>query len=410
MDLSILWFWIIAVLFIGYFVLDGFDFGVGMSLPFLGRKDVDRRVLINTIGPVWDLNETWVIVAGAALFAAFPEWYATLFSGFYLPLLLILLALIVRGVSFEYRHQRPESHWKKWFDGMIVVGSAVPSLLWGVAFANIVRGVPLDANHDYIGGFFNLLNPYALLGGVTTLMLFFTHGVIFASLKTTGDLRARARALAVKAGVITIVVAAVFLAWTVISFGTSVTAVLAAVAAVALIGAFLANLRGAEGWAFTLMALTIALAVLALFSALFPNVMPASNDPANSLTIENASSTPYTLQVMTWTAAISMPLVLLYQGWTYWVFRKRVTGAYIEKADGARADGARADGARADGARASRRSSSVGSLNPQDSALTLAEGLRSDHLAAEQAVTASGDDMDELDAGLNQVDAPPAGS
>ncbi|MCI4658580.1 cytochrome d ubiquinol oxidase subunit II [Cryobacterium algoricola] len=332
MELNILWFWIIAVMFIGYFILDGFDFGVGMSLPFLGKDDTDRRVLINSIGPVWDLNETWVIVAGASLFAAFPEWYATMFSGFYLALLVILLALIVRGVSFEYRHQRPESEWKKWFDGMIVVGSAIPALLWGVAFANVVQGVQLDAGHNYTGTFFDLLNPYALLGGVTTLLLFFTHGVVFVSLKTDGDIRVRARKLATQAGLVTIVVAASFLLWTVLAFGSLFTAVFAAAAAVALIGSFLLNLRGSEGWAFTLMAATIGLAVLTLFASLFPDVMPASNDAANSLTIDNASSTPYTLQVMTWTAVIAAPVIFLYQGWTYWVLRKRVSRSNIEAA------------------------------------------------------------------------------
>jgi cytochrome d ubiquinol oxidase subunit II len=332
MELNILWFWIIAAMFIGYFVLDGFDFGVGMSLPFLGKDDLDRRVIINTIGPVWDLNETWVIVAGASLFAAFPEWYATMFSGFYLALLVILLALIVRGVSFEYRHQRPESEWKKRFDAMIVVGSAVPALLWGVAFANVVQGVQLDAGHNYIGTFFDLLNPYALLGGLTTLLLFFTHGVVFISLKTEGDIRQRAQKLAVKAGVVTIVVAASFLVWTTFAYGSLATGIFAALAAVALIASFLANLRGAEGWAFTLMALTIGFAVLTLFASLFPDVMPASNDAANSLTIENASSTPYTLQVMSWTALFAMPVILLYQGWTYWVLRKRVSRATITAA------------------------------------------------------------------------------
>ncbi|TFB92138.1 MULTISPECIES: cytochrome d ubiquinol oxidase subunit II [unclassified Cryobacterium] len=332
MELNILWFWIIAVMFIGYFVLDGFDFGVGMSLPFLGKDDTDRRVLINSIGPVWDLNETWVIVAGASLFAAYPEWYATMFSGFYLALLVILLALIARGVSFEYRHQRPESEWKKWFDGMIVVGSALPALLWGVAFANVVQGVQLDAGHNYTGTFFDLLNPYALLGGVTTLLLFFTHGVVFVSLKTEGDIRLRARKLATKAGLVTIVVAASFLLWTVLAFGSLFTALFAAAAAVALIGSFLLNLRGKEGWAFTLMAATIGLAVLTLFASLFPDVMPASNDAANSLTIDNASSTPYTLQVMTWTAVIAAPVIFLYQGWTYWVLRKRVSRSSIELA------------------------------------------------------------------------------
>jgi cytochrome d ubiquinol oxidase subunit II len=332
MDLSVLWFWIVAFLFIGYFVLDGFDFGVGMSLPFLARDETDRRVLINTIGPVWDLNETWVIVAGASLFAAFPEWYATLFSGFYLALLLILLALIARGVSFEYRHQRPESKWKRSFDRMIIVGSAVPALLWGVAFANIVQGVPLDAGHNYTGTLFDLLNPYALLGGATTLILFFTHGVVFVSLKTEGELRERARRLAARSGLVTIVVAAAFLLWTGLAFGTPWFWVLAGVAAVALIGGWLANARGAEGFAFSMLALTVAAAVLALFSALFPDVMPASNDAANSLTIENASSSTYTLTVMSWTALIFLPLVLAYQGWTYWVFRKRITRASIEAA------------------------------------------------------------------------------
>jgi cytochrome bd ubiquinol oxidase subunit II len=332
MDLSVLWFWIVAFLFVGYFVLDGFDFGVGMSLPFLGRDDTDRRVIINTIGPVWDLNETWVIVAGASLFAAFPEWYATLFSGFYLALLLILLALIVRGVSFEYRHQRPEPEWKRRFDGMIVIGSAVPALLWGVAFANIVQGVPLDADHNYTGTLFDLLNPYALFGGLTTLLLFFTHGLVFVSLKTEGDLRERARRLAARAGIVTIVVAAAFLMWTGLAHGTLWFWILAAIAALALIGGWLANARGKEGAAFTLLAITTAAAVSALFAALFPDVMPASNDPANSLTIANASSSEYTLTVMSWVALVFLPLVLLYQGWTYWVFRKRVTRASIEAA------------------------------------------------------------------------------
>jgi cytochrome bd ubiquinol oxidase subunit II len=330
MELNTLWFWIIAAMFIGYFVLDGFDFGVGMSLPFLGKDDVDRRVLINTIGPVWDLNETWVIVAGASLFAAFPEWYATMFSGFYLALLLILLALIMRGVSFEYRHQRPGATWKAGFDRMIVIGSAVPAFLWGVAFANVAQGVALDANHDYTGTLFDLLNPYALLGGATTLLLFFTHGVVFVSLKTVGDMRARARKLAVRSGILTIVVAAAFLAWTTLAYGSFATGLLAAAAAVTLIVSFVANLRGREGWSFAFMAITIGLAVLTLFASLFPDVMPASNNPANSLTIENASSTPYTLQVMSWTALFAMPVILLYQGWTYWIFRKRVTRGHIE--------------------------------------------------------------------------------
>ncbi|GAB3577697.1 cytochrome d ubiquinol oxidase subunit II [Leifsonia lichenia] len=329
MDLAILWFGIVAFFFVGYFVLDGFDFGVGMAIPFLSKDDVDRRVMINTIGPVWDLNETWVIVGGAALFAAFPEWYATLFSGFYLALLLILLALIVRGVSFEYRHQRPDSRWKKWFDGMIFVGSFLPALLWGVAFANIVQGVALDAHYNYTGTLFDLLNPYALLGGATTLLLFFTHGVVFISLKTDGEIRARARKLAARSGLLAIVVAAAFLLWTAIAHFSVVFLILAVLAAVTLIASWVANLRGAEGWSFAFMAVTIALAVVSLFAALFPNVMPSSPNPENSLTIANASSSETTLTVMTWVAAIFLPLILLYQGFTYWIFRKRVTRASI---------------------------------------------------------------------------------
>ena len=329
MDLAYVWFLIVGFLFIGYFVLDGFDFGVGMSLPFIGKDNTDRRVLVNTIGPIWDLNETWLIVAGAALFAAFPIWYGTLFSGFYLALLLILLALIVRGVSFEYRHQGKGEQWTNWFDWMIVVGSAIPALLWGVAFANIIQGVPIDETGNYVGTFFTLLNPYALLGGITTLMLFFTHGVIFVTLKTEGELKQRAKNLVTKSTIITVLAAAAFLAWTIWQHrGIDHLLVLvgfSGAAAVLLITAWVLNMIGKEGWAFASMAFTIVAAVGAILSALYPNVMPSSIDPAYSLTIENASSTEYTLTVMSWIALFSLPLVLGYQGWTYWVFRKRIT-------------------------------------------------------------------------------------
>jgi cytochrome d ubiquinol oxidase subunit II len=338
MDLATTWFWVVAFLFVGYFVLDGFDFGVGMSLPFLGKDDVSRRQVINTIGPVWDLNETWVIVAGACLFASFPEWYATLFSGFYLPLLLILLALILRGVSFEYRHQRESRKWKQGFDRMIVIGSAVPALLWGVAFGNIVQGVALNADHIYVGGFFSLLNPYALLVGVTTLLLFFLHGVCFVALKTDGAVHEDARRLVKVAAVPTIVVAAATVVWTVLiamqreSPLLLLVMVAGGLAAVSLIAAVGASLLRRDGWAFTAGAATVMLAVVMLFAALFPYVMPSTIDPAYSLTIANASSTPYTLQIMSWTALIALPLVIAYQTWTYWVFRKRVTRSSIEGA------------------------------------------------------------------------------
>lgn len=338
MDLAHLWFWIVGFLFVGYFVLDGFDFGVGMSLPFLGKDDVSRRQVINTIGPVWDLNETWIIVAGACLFAAFPHWYATLFSGFYLVLLMILLALIARGVSFEYRHQREGLRWKRSFDRMIVIGSAVPAFLWGVAVANIVHGVPIDRDMEFTGSLLTLLSPYGLLGGATTLLLFFTHGVNFVALKTDGQVSADARRLAARAGAVTILVAASFLAWTVVmAFAQGrelamVTTVLAAVAAVLLLGSWICNARGREGWAFGLGSFTIVSAVMAVWFALFPYVMPSTTDPAYSLTIENASSTDYTLTIMSWAALVFLPLVLLYQGWTYWIFRKRITRSHIEAA------------------------------------------------------------------------------
>lgn len=338
MDLATLWFWIVAFLFVGYFVLDGFDFGVGMSLPFLGKNDVSRRQIINTIGPVWDLNETWLIVAGASLFASFPEWYASLFSGFYLPLLIILLALILRGVSFEYRHQRADAAWRRRFDWMIVIGSAVPALLWGVAFGNIVQGVPLDENHIFRGTIFTLLNPYGLLVGVTTLLLFFVHGLYFIGLKTDGQVRTDAIRLAKIMAVPTVLVAAGTVVWTIaIAAGRSdsllwLVVACGAIAAVFLIASALFSARGNEGWAFTSMIVTIMTAVIMLFAALFPYVLPSTIDPAYSLTIANASSSQYTLQIMSWTALAALPLVLLYQGWTYWVFRKRVTRTAIEAA------------------------------------------------------------------------------
>lgn len=338
MDLAHLWFWIVGVLFVGYFVLDGFDFGVGMSLPFLAKDDIGRRQIINTIGPVWDLNETWIIVAGACLFAAFPEWYATLFSGFYLALLLILLALILRGVSFEYRHQRDSLRWKAGFDTMIVVGSALPALLWGVAVANIVQGVPLDAGHNFTGSLLTLLNPYALVGGITLLLLFFTHGLYFVALKTDGEVREKARRLATRSGILTVVVAAAFLVWTIAMAAgkgaplVALTILCAVLAALALIASLLANLRGREGWAFAGGAATVVFAVLTLWTALFPYVMPSTTDLAHSLTIENASSTPYTLTIMSWAALVFLPLAMAYQAWTYWVFRRRVSRTRIERA------------------------------------------------------------------------------
>ncbi len=324
MSLAEFWFVLVAFLFAGYFFLEGFDFGVGMLLPVLGKDDTDRRVMINTIGPVWDLNETWLIVAGASMFAAFPYWYATLFSGFYLPLLLILVALIVRGVAFEYRGKINDPRWKARWDVCIIFGSVVPALLWGVAFANILRGVPINADGNFTGNLFTLLNPFGLLGGLATVALFCTYGAIFVALKTLGPIRQEARRLAARIGIAAVVLGAVFLVWSLIVHGDAVSWALGIVTAVLLVAGLAANAREREGWAFALVGAAVVGLVATLFVALFPDVMPSSTDPAFSLTVENASSTPNTLAVMSWVALGTLPFVLAYQAWTYWVFRKRI--------------------------------------------------------------------------------------
>jgi len=340
MDLVTIWFILIAVLWIGYFVLDGFDLGVGVLMPFIGKDDLRRRVMVNTIGPVWDGNEVWLLVAGGATFAAFPLWYATMFSGYYLALFVLLLALIMRGVAFEYRGKRDSQAWRDRWDWAIFVGSAVPALLFGVAFGNVIGGspiAPLDGttaenagNLNYVGNFFDLLNPYALLMGVMTLTVFTTHGAIFLMLKTRGEVREAARTAAIRVGLVAAVAAVATLLWTqVYSERVAITLPMALVAAVLWLGALWMVLKGRDGWAFLLSAGTILFAVASLFVGLFPNVMLSSVDPAYNLTIYNASSQEYTLTIMTWVAVIMTPIVLAYQGWTYWVFRKRISTSMI---------------------------------------------------------------------------------
>ncbi|MFD0316073.1 cytochrome d ubiquinol oxidase subunit II [Streptomyces flavalbus] len=329
MELHDVWFVLIAVLWIGYFFLEGFDFGVGVLTRLLARDRAEKRVLINTIGPVWDGNEVWLLTAGGATFAAFPEWYATLFSGFYLPLLIILVCLIVRGVAFEYRVKRPEENWQRNWETAIFWTSLIPAFLWGVAFGNIVRGVKIDRELEYVGDFWDLLNPYALLGGLVTLALFTFHGTVFVGLKTVGDIRERARTLALQVGLVTAVLALVFLGWTQLDNGDAASLAALVVAVAALVAALAATRAGREGWAFTLSGLTIVAAVAMLFLTLFPNVMPSSLNADWSLTVTNASSSPYTLKIMTWCAGIATPVVLLYQSWTYWVFRKRIGTQHI---------------------------------------------------------------------------------
>ncbi len=325
MQLTTVWFILIAVLWTGYFVLEGFDFGVGILLPFLGRGDAERRTIINTIGPVWDGNEVWLITAGGATFAAFPLWYASLFSGFYLALLLILVGLIVRGVCFEFRSKVDSERWRRTWDRAIFWGSALPALLWGVAFGNIVRGVPLNAAGTYTGNLLTLLNPYGLLGGLALLTLCTLHGAIFLSLKTTGELRARARRAALRVAVATVPLAAGFLLASQLAHGRPATDVTAALAAVALLAGVAAIRGGREGWAFLGTSVTLVLAVATLFGDLWPDVLPSSTAAAYSLTVHNAASAHYTLAVMTWVAVIFTPVVIAYQGWTYWVFRQRLT-------------------------------------------------------------------------------------
>ena len=339
MSFQTTWFLLIAVLWVGYFILEGFDFGVGMLQRFVSRNEADRRAVLTTLGPVWDGNEVWLLVAGGATFAAFPEWYATLFSGFYLPLFLILVSLIVRGVAFEYRSKYGKAQWRQRWDLAIFISSAIPALLWGVAFANIVRGVPIEraesGSLEYVGGFFNLLNPYALLGGVVTLTVFLTHGAVFLSLKTTGTIRDRSHEIAKVSGLVAAVAAVAFLAWTNLMLPEINSVVLGLSVAVALlwVAGIFANLKRREGWAFIFSAGTIATFVSTLFFALYPRVMPSSLGAQFALTTTNASSTDYTLKVMTFVAVIMTPLVLIYQGWTYWVFRKRVSASQIPNAE-----------------------------------------------------------------------------
>lgn len=329
MDLNILWFILVAVLYIGFFVLEGFDFGVGILLPFLAKNDVERRAVINTIGPHWDGNEVWLLTAGGATFAAFPAWYATLFSGFYIPLFLLLLMLILRGVAFEFRSKDDNPRWRAFWDGAIFVGSLVPALLLGVAFANLARGVPIGADGQYAGGFFNLLNWYALLGGVVAVLAFTLHGAVFLSMKTSDQLFERARKAAWRLWIPTIVLLALF------SIGTYIeTDILSSlgvnpgpipvVAGIAVLLAGIFIRRQQDGWAFVMTGLGIAASIITLFMIMFPRVMISTLNPDWSLTIYTAASSPRTLTVMTIVAVLFVPIVLIYQGWSYWVFRKRI--------------------------------------------------------------------------------------
>jgi cytochrome bd ubiquinol oxidase subunit II len=339
MDLQTFWFLLIAVLWAGYFVLEGFDFGVGMLLPFVPRDAEQRKTALETIGPVWDGNETWVVVAGGATFAAFPAWYGTMFSGFYIALLLILVFLIIRVVSFDWMERRESARWRSAWWWANTVGSFGAALVWGVGLANLVHGVPLDSNGDYSGDFLDLFSPYTVFAGIAVILLFAFHGATFLTLRTSGELLERARRAARTLSIPAAVVSAAFLAWTVaVAVDRNDKDVFppllpALVGIAALVLAVVFVLVGRSGWSFLMTAVgTIAL-VATLFTSLYPRVMVSSPDFANSLTVDNASSSHYSLTVMTVVALIVTPVVLLYQGWTYYVFRHRLGLAEPKGAD-----------------------------------------------------------------------------
>jgi cytochrome d ubiquinol oxidase subunit II len=335
MGLQEFWFVIMAVLFVGFFVLEGFDFGVGMLMSFFGRiatgdPDRHRRAALNTIGPVWDGNEVWLITAAGAMFAAFPGWYASVFSGLYLPLLLILVSMILRVVAIEWRGKIDDPAWRSLADIGIAAGSWLPAIIWGVVFAMLVHGLPVDADKQLRIGLGDVFNAYTLLGGATTAGLFLLHGAVFVALKTEGAVRDDALRFATRLSLPVLAVVTGFGLWTQLAHGQRWTWLVLGAAVVALLSAVARVWSGTgEGWAFAYTTTVVAALVILLFGSLYPNLIPSTLNPEWSLTIYNASSTPYTLKIMTWAALIFAPLVMAYQGWTYWVFRKRISADRI---------------------------------------------------------------------------------
>ena len=320
------WFIVIAVLWTGFFILEGFDFGVGMLHSVVGQDEAGRRAAINTIGPLWDGNEVWLIVAGAAMFAAFPGWYATMFSGLYLALALLLAALIIRGVAFEFRGKRDAARWRRTWDVSLTVGSLLAPLLIGVGLADLLHGLPINSAQNYTGSFWTLLQPYALFTGVTLVLICLLHGATFLSLKTTGEMHERSRRIARTVAPFTAAAVVGFAIWTHVTSSTTfflrpleLLAIIAILAAVWLVYA------RRDGFAFTATAITMATCILSIFVGLYPNVMVSSTNPAYNLTVHNTASNPYSLDAMTIVVLIFLPLVLAYQSWTYYVFRRRVS-------------------------------------------------------------------------------------
>lgn len=333
MDLNILWFILVTVLFIGFFFLEGFDYGVGALIPIVGKNDEERRIVLNTIGPFWDGNEVWLITAGGAIFAAFPHVYATMFSGFYLALFAILLTLIIRGTGMEFRSKKPSLTWRKNWDVLIAISSLLSAVLWGVAVSNLVTGVPIDADKQFVGNFFTLLTPFTLLGGVMLALVFLYHGSCFINLKAGDEnVLKRSKALAPKLGLAMIVVTVIWVVWAFAKTGlldTSLSLATCALTAVCMIISVLFTAKGAHGKGFVFIALAIAFCVVTVFAGMFPNIMISSLNPEWSLDIYNASSSPKTLSFMTKVALTLVPIVLVYQIWTFYVFRKRVTNKNV---------------------------------------------------------------------------------
>jgi cytochrome bd-type quinol oxidase subunit 2 len=322
------WFIVIAILWTGFFVLEGFDFGVGMLHSAVGRDDAERRAAINTIGPLWDGNEVWLIVAGAAMFAAFPGWYATMFSGMYLALVLLLMSLIIRGVAFEYRGKRDAARWRSTWDVALTTGSVLAPLLIGIALGDLLAGLPINSAQNYTGSFWDLLQPYAVFTGITFVLICLLHGATFLCLKTAGEIHERSRLEARRAAPLAAAAVIGFVIWTHVTASSTfflnvieLLAILAVLAAVWLVYAH------HDGFAFTATAVTIACCVLSIFVDLYPNLMVSSTSKAYNLTVHNAASTPYSLKAMTVVVVIFLPLVLIYQAWTYYVFRKRVSAS-----------------------------------------------------------------------------------
>ncbi|MDK1360980.1 cytochrome d ubiquinol oxidase subunit II [Arthrobacter sp. zg-Y1219] len=331
-SLPTLWFIVLAFLWTGYLFLEGFDLGVGMLMKLMGRSEKDRRVMLNTIGPVWDGNEVWLITAGAMTFATFPLWYAALFSALYIPLVFVLLGLIFRAVSIEYRGKHNDDRWRSRWDWGMALGSFVSAFGVGAALALTTTGLPLNANGDRLGGAFAWFNGYAVLGGLAVVAFCLVHACVFLALKTRGDIEVRARRAVVRWLPLGVLPMAVWAIVVQMQNGKALTLIPLVIAVVAVVLSWTMARRTRDGWSFIYMGLFLVAGVFTIFASLYPNVLPSTLDPAWNLTVDNASSSDYTLTVISWVSLFGLPLVVLYQGWTYWVFRKRITAEAIPAA------------------------------------------------------------------------------